>query len=240
VDEVLAVGDAEFQQKCLGKMQGVASGEGRTVLFVSHNMAAIQQLCGQAMWLDHGNLRDVGSVTHVVNAYANNIRVDARNGDLSTSRLTGDGQVMLLSYRVTDENGRSTPPPGTRQDVLIHVRVRARNRILKPAYGISIVNERGILMTCINTVELGATLPELPEGESTICVRIKETNFLPGIYDASFWVMNPQTHIYAMSENGIHFEVAQAPIYGTCHVDHRWGLVYSDILFTAAPAVVPV
>jgi lipopolysaccharide transport system ATP-binding protein len=239
VDEVLAVGDAEFQKKCLGKMQGVASSEGRTVLFVSHNMAAVQQLCHHALWLDHSGARKIGSAAKVVSAYAGSAREAARTADLSNGRLTGDGHVRLLSYEVTDADGRSNPPPGTNEDVLIHVRVDAREKIAKPAYGISIVNERGVLMTCVNTVELGVTQPELPKGESTICVRINRTNFLPGYYTADFWVMNPQTHIYAISENAITFEIAQAPIYGTCRIDHRWGAVYSDIEFTATPVMVP-
>jgi hypothetical protein len=98
---------------------------------------------------------------------------------------------------------------------------------------VSLFNERGVLMTHVNTVALGVTQPELPTGESTIRVRINRTNFLPGHYTASFWVMNPQGHIYTMSENGITFEIAQVPIYGTYYVDASWGAVYSDIEFSA-------
>src|SRR5207237_4830841 len=144
VDEVLAVGDAEFQEKCLGKMQGVASSEGRTVLFVSHNMAAVQQLCHNALWLDHGGARKIGSTAQVVRAYVGSVRDAAGSGELSTGRLTGDGQVKLLSYEVTDAYGRSNPPPGTKEDVLIHVRIEARNRIAKPGYGIAIAKDSGV------------------------------------------------------------------------------------------------
>src|SRR5262249_30034822 len=68
VDEVLAVGDAAFQKKCLGKMEGVAK-EGRTVLFVSHNMAAIKSLCSRAILLDGGHVGFDGSVDEVVDSY---------------------------------------------------------------------------------------------------------------------------------------------------------------------------
>jgi lipopolysaccharide transport system ATP-binding protein len=237
IDEVLAVGDAEFQEKCLGKMRGVASNEGRTVLFVSHNMTAIHQLCQNALWLNHGRARKLGPTAQVVQAYTSSVRDAARSGELSTGRTTGDGQVKLLSYEVTDAHGRSNPPPGTKEDVLIHVRIDAKSRIAKPAYGIAIVNDRGVLMTSINTVELGVSQPELPKGQSTICVRINRTNFLPGYYTASFWVMNPQTHIYAMAENAITFEIAQVPVYGTCNVNYEWGCVYSDIEFSLEPRV---
>ena len=237
IDEVLAVGDAEFQEKCLGKMQGVASSEGRTVLFVSHNMAAIQQLCRNALWLDHGGARELGPTAEVVRAYTSSVRDAARSGELSIRYVTGDKRVKLLSYEVTDAHGRSSPPPGTIEDVLIHVRIEAKNRITKPAYGIAIVNDRGVLMTSINTVELGVSPPELPQGKSVVCVRINRTNFLPGYYTASFWVMNPQTHIYAMAENAITFEIAQVPIYGTSNVNYEFGCVYSDIEFSVEPHV---
>ena len=69
VDEVLAVGDVEFQKKCLGKMQDVASKQGRTILFVSHNMAAIQTLCRHALLLEAGCLRGIGDVSTQIEAY---------------------------------------------------------------------------------------------------------------------------------------------------------------------------
>lgn len=69
VDEVLAVGDAAFQKKCLGKMEDVATQQGRTVLFVSHNMTALQSLCKRAIWLDQGRLVDDGSAGQVISQY---------------------------------------------------------------------------------------------------------------------------------------------------------------------------
>src|SRR5271169_3670727 len=69
VDEVLAVGDAEFQKKCLGKMQDVATG-GRTVLFVSHNLDSILRLCGRVLWLNAGSVREIGSPAAIIQAYS--------------------------------------------------------------------------------------------------------------------------------------------------------------------------
>jgi lipopolysaccharide transport system ATP-binding protein len=69
VDEVLAVGDAQFQKKCLGKMEDVSKKEGRTVLFVSHNIGIISQLCNSAIWLNKGNLKKMGVTEEVVKQY---------------------------------------------------------------------------------------------------------------------------------------------------------------------------
>jgi lipopolysaccharide transport system ATP-binding protein len=71
VDEVLAVGDAQFQKKCLGKMEDVSAKEGRTVLFVSHNMTAVQSLCTTAAWLSNGKLMGLGNVNDEVDKYLN-------------------------------------------------------------------------------------------------------------------------------------------------------------------------
>lgn len=72
VDEVLAVGDAEFQRKCLGKMQDVSEQDGRTILFVSHNMKALQSLCTRAMWLENGQMKKQGDVKEIINEYLYN------------------------------------------------------------------------------------------------------------------------------------------------------------------------
>jgi lipopolysaccharide transport system ATP-binding protein len=232
VDEVLAVGDAEFQKKCLGKMSYVAR-EGRTVLFVSHNMAAVNQLCETGLWLQDGHIQLSGSITDVTQAYMHSVHNSERTGIFSADH-GGDGQVNLISYRVTNAVGEANPPPVTKADMFIYVRINASRRIAQPAYGISIVNAVGVLMTSINTVEQGVTPTPLLAGEVTISIKVKNVSFLPGIYTASFWVMGPQGHIYAMAENSIVFEIAQAPIYGTCHVDHRWGCVFSDIQFSVS------
>src|SRR5205085_1093636 len=101
VDEVLAVGDAQFQKKCLGKMGDVAKG-GRTILFVSHNMAAVQNLCGKATWLNEGRIVEQGYVASVVYAYlqtATNSCTEQTWSDKETA--PGNEYVRLHSARLT-------------------------------------------------------------------------------------------------------------------------------------------
>lgn len=80
VDEVLAVGDAEFQKKAIGKMKDVSSKEGRTVLFVSHNMAAVQRLCTKTAIIDNGTIIDYGETREVINTYLQQIKLDLKTG----------------------------------------------------------------------------------------------------------------------------------------------------------------
>jgi len=103
VDEVLAVGDAAFQKKCLGKMGDVAK-EGRTVLFVSHNMAAVSQLCKRSVWLEAGCLQDVGTSSEIVRKYLS--RGMNRTGELKWNFdiAPGDDEVRLLRARILQRN----------------------------------------------------------------------------------------------------------------------------------------
>jgi lipopolysaccharide transport system ATP-binding protein len=106
VDEVLAVGDAAFQKKCLGKMEGVAR-EGRTVLFVSHNMAAIENLCSRAILLDSGNLIRQGGVPQVISYYLQSVLPSAIERVPLADRKdrSGNGRIRLTSFHIEDAQG---------------------------------------------------------------------------------------------------------------------------------------
>ena len=111
VDEVLAVGDAEFQKKCLGKMDEVSRNQGRTVLFVSHNMEAILKLCTRAIFLESGSVRDTGDVKSVVPAYLQNKPSSPKVVDLSgKARSTVfAGKARLAKIATSGAGGWSFP-----------------------------------------------------------------------------------------------------------------------------------
>jgi lipopolysaccharide transport system ATP-binding protein len=108
VDEVLAVGDIEFQRKCLGKMRDVA-GEGRTVFFVSHNLGAVQRLCGRALLLDGGRLVHDGPATEVVASYLERAvpeQAGSRAVVPEDAQRSGTGEARLREVLLTDTAGR--------------------------------------------------------------------------------------------------------------------------------------
>jgi lipopolysaccharide transport system ATP-binding protein len=229
VDEVLAVGDAAFQRKCLGKMSDVAA-SGRTVILVSHNMAAIQQLCTRSIWLHDGTLQAIGPTADVVAAYAESYSGSA-GGEFSARGVQGDGKVRLLSYEVLNRDRRATPLPVTGEDLVIRVRVEALEPISQPACGISLWTATGVLLTSLNSVQLGVELAPWPAGEIEIDVVVRDVDYLPGPYKADFWVMTPQGQLHAHAEDAITFDIGETQIYGTSQVDQRWGCVFSDIAF---------
>lgn len=110
VDEVLAVGDAAFQKKCLGKMKDVGS-EGRTIIFVSHNISALNTLCSEAVYLEKGSVKEVGKATNILKSYTSDL-FDHDTSDLSILRVSGHGEkirftnVNLISEDTTVSFGK--------------------------------------------------------------------------------------------------------------------------------------
>ena len=105
VDEVLAVGDAEFQKKCLGKMEDVSTKDGRTVILVSHQMPAIQNLCTRCILMDRGRLLQQGPTDEIVNAYMMKGASLALSGLADRDDRTGKGDVRVTEVNLRDESG---------------------------------------------------------------------------------------------------------------------------------------
>lgn len=136
VDEVLAVGDAEFQKKCLGKMSDVA-GEGRTVLFVSHNMDAVRQLCHSALWLERGHLRQIGPTGEVIQAYLS---------DTTQDRAGVAFPVMNAQYGIGINDVQLALQPDARSgahDLHLTLEVLAHQAIPRVGIGIELLTAMG-------------------------------------------------------------------------------------------------
>jgi lipopolysaccharide transport system ATP-binding protein len=121
VDEVLAVGDAEFQNKCLGKMSQVSKGEGRTVLFVSHNMGAVKNLCTHALLMQHGTLKMDGSTSEVIDAYLSGGSETDRMVDWLPEERPETDELAVHYIKVLDQKGRHDALLTTNDDILIEI-----------------------------------------------------------------------------------------------------------------------
>ncbi|WP_292389756.1 ABC transporter ATP-binding protein [Methanosarcina sp. UBA5] len=119
VDEVLAVGDAAFQKKCLGKMEEVAEG-GRTVLFVSHNMSMISSLCETAILLEKGTVIEKGKTGKVINAYLNSGQ-EATGQIIFSKNHPGDSEAILLAVRVLNKDGMPITEALIDEDIFIEM-----------------------------------------------------------------------------------------------------------------------
>lgn len=105
VDEVLAVGDVEFQKKCLGKMEEVTQKNGRTVLFVSHNLSAVDRLCKKCIYLDKGRVKMIGETKEVINSYLADCSIFGNTSIGERKDRRGSGKIKILDVYFTDEVG---------------------------------------------------------------------------------------------------------------------------------------
>jgi lipopolysaccharide transport system ATP-binding protein len=183
VDEVLAVGDAQFQKKCLGKMSEVAGG-GRTIVFVSHNMAMISSLCNKAIHLDNGKLRGLGATGNVILGYTSSEgNSPASVNYRSYSRVVGDQHAQLLSADIRDDQGTATSeveidkPCSVRMEYRI---VSGSDRIFVPGFHFYRQDD-----TCAFVVNPG-NVKKLPPGEYAAECHIPANFLNDGVYSVGF------------------------------------------------------
>jgi ABC-type polysaccharide/polyol phosphate transport system ATPase subunit len=181
VDEVLAVGDAEFQARCVGRMQAVGR-EGRTVVFVSHNLEAIVQLCSHAAWLERGSVAELGPATDVVDAY-----LAAQVPDGARQRLDDrQGPVALRSVRAVDSAGR--PAELLRRDRPFTVEVRFLVRAAVPGLdvGVHLYNMQGVEVL---SEAWGDTVPDRQSAPGEYLARVEIPPLLNvGDYVLGVWI----------------------------------------------------
>lgn len=185
VDEVLAVGDAAFQKKCLGKMEDVGK-DGRTVLFVSHNMSAINQLCENAIWLDQGNLVTHTNTEDVVSQY---LTTHAHEGQfLSSDGISNQGinEFKLKSISIKNLQGEFTSYIDFRQHFFIEIQYQIHQYLPYCRVGFLLTTTDGIvLFESYDTDVDNLKTPRYP-GNYMIKCKIPEKLLQPGQYIVNF------------------------------------------------------
>ncbi|WP_404783273.1 ABC transporter ATP-binding protein [Altericista sp. CCNU0014] len=178
VDEVLAVGDAAFQKKCLGKMGEVATQEARTVLFVSHNMSSIQALCQRTFWFNSGALVERGDTQSVVREYLQSTSAHQETPLAERRDRDGDGSVRLLSIRI--ESTESTGMIRSGSCLKITLRYQSQKTFAEPHFLISIydhISSRGLFRLDSRSKE---GLPTLLSEEGSITCITEPIRLTPG------------------------------------------------------------
>ena len=190
VDEVLAVGDAAFQKKCLGKM-GTVARHGRTVLFVSHNMGAVVSLCSRALLLDAGHLMlDADPITVAARYQATLTAAPAETTDLSSAEHFGSGKARFVSLRFIPERRDGT----TREMMCPGSRLRIETRIVCSApvdsanVGITIYDASGYRLIDANTAMQGRFVSMRPGDEATVAFALDDVRLKPGTYLVGLWM----------------------------------------------------
>jgi ABC-type polysaccharide/polyol phosphate transport system ATPase subunit len=204
VDEVLAVGDADFQRRCLGKMSEFGR-EGRTVVFVSHDLGAISRLCRRAYWIDHGVIQAEGSSAEIVERY---FRSAVRQVPQAEFPLDSARPVQLLSAAVMDENGELLEAPRRDKPFVLTARFVVREKIPELDVAVYIRNRQGVQVLSENWSDIGMRpRSAVPHGYE-VAVTIPPI-LAPGDYVMGVWIGTE--HQSFVSQEAVGFRVWPRP-----------------------------
>ena len=185
VDEVLAVGDADFQRRCLGKMEDLRSG-GRTIVFVSHNLGAISQLCDRTVWIDQGKVLEVGASEAVVERYLHSVGLTS--GD-SVAHLPETGKpIDVQTVGLTDLDGVSLDAPRRDQPFEIRLELLAREPVSGVDVAVYVRDRRGIQLLCEKWSDTGQRITcTSPPAKYALRLALPPT-LAPNEYLIGLWV----------------------------------------------------
>lgn len=185
VDEVLSVGDAQFQEKCLGKMSQVA-GSGRTVLFVSHNLAAVRSLCTRACLIDSGQIKMQGKPEEVISEYLASFRSSEHPQDDLLSKRTdraGSGRVRVNRFEARASGDQpGLPRTGSDAEFIIGYTATENKKLTRFEVGFVVVDQDGVaVFSCTTRMTRVRVFHDAPPSGRVIC-KMKNLPLIPGTY----------------------------------------------------------
>ncbi len=229
VDEVLAVGDAAFQQKCLDHLFTLQR-SGVTILLVSHDLDAVQRLCHRAFWFDHGRIRMEGAPAGVVQAYLDDVHrrdertLTAHNQGAAFPRW-GSGRLRIERVYLTDAAGTERYQFETGETVRVHLHYRALERIERPVFGLAIHRHDGVHICGPSTSFSGFEIPWV-DGEGELVYTIPSLPLLEGTYLISASATDERdVEIFDYHDRAYMFRVIRGrhpERYGLMAINGRW------------------
>ena len=190
VDEVLAVGDARFQRKCVGKILDIADRQGRTVLVVSHDMGMIQRLCRRSMLLDRGQLVSMGPTPEIVASYLADAADDVRpapNHGPNRCAASRDRRGSLCHGPVHEPQRRGWLPAVPRRTIEVVCEIDSDAHRTVPSFGVVFSDRNGAKLVNADILSTGDVL-ELEQGRNTVVLTVDQLHLNPGVYDVALWI----------------------------------------------------
>lgn len=203
VDEVLAVGDAQFQKKCLGKMQDVSQQQGRTVLFVSHNIDAIQRLCSQCLLLENGRLVAHGDTASIAGKYLSSHCFKASPDDridLSHASRIGTGEARFVSVQYSSLNSATGFQPYSNGPLEFELRIESDSARVVGSLAVTVFTQAGVKLVNADIVSLGRSIV-LQRGYNTVKLKIQKLYLNPDIYVVGVWLAKMSESVAEMGQN---------------------------------------
>ncbi|RZK03550.1 MAG: ABC transporter ATP-binding protein, partial [Flavobacterium sp.] len=217
VDEVLAVGDAEFQKKALGKMKDVSGREGRTVLFVSHNMAAIQNLCSNALVLKNGTTFFQGYTGEAIDKYLLSHLAKCDIQDSSVTRI-GNGSVKVIKIEICDADDNVIEQVLSGQDIKIKLHYESSHLVQTQNMipGIAISNQLEVPVT-LHHSRLNKRKFSHKGSSGVFVLAIKNLPLAPANYNLTYSIISDGIFLDGIT-NVLQLQVADGDYYGSGEV----------------------
>jgi ABC-2 type transport system ATP-binding protein len=206
IDEILAVGDVTFQQRCLEKFVEFRN-EGRTIVLVTHAMNTVKDMCDRAVWLDHGVVTGEGDPSDLVDAYTEQMLGGLSRSDSgSVRRGSGDIQIVDAKLFVNDSD-EPVRRFRTSDNVRLQLTYRASKPTPRPVFGIEIRQTGGAILTSPSTRDAGL-IPDSVSGEGRIVIDLANVPILPGTYDLTTSVTDfNRSHTFDHLQPAMRFDV---------------------------------
>jgi len=222
------VGDAGFQKKCIQAMEGLRN-TGRTVLFVSHNLAAVENLCSRGIWIDSGKIRMDGRAKDVIASYMSSFVGERVSGsDLSgTENRMGSGEIRYTRLEYLSPDGTPCAITRSGDPLVLRFHYRAEKTIRDPSFGFRLFTQMGTLITeCAHWMH-GIHIPKVEPGDGHIELEIDSLNLVSGQYSFSLWITGQGGKPVYDGDVRASLDVEVADVYGSGRMlDSRHGLVY--------------
>ena len=217
VDEVLAVGDAAFQKKCLGKMGDVAK-QGRTILFVSHNMAAVENLCTHALWLEHGKVRMTGETPVVVEQYLSTTQNAHRIVSLrNRTDRRGTGRARIVNFSMTNAEGKPQGilRPGNSYNFIVECELGAQvHNLQNVVVSLAMTDLRNETIWLVSS-RFSHANQLLTPGMNRIQCTVDDFALAEGIYNATLYLGQGDAEMLDLITNAAEISVEGGDFFGT-------------------------
>ena len=224
IDEVLSVGDESFQRRCAEKIDQFRR-DGRTIVFVSHGLAQVAQLCETVAWIDKGNLQMVGKADDVIARYLGESLPVASAPQERGSRF-GTGEAQVVAVTLLDGDGVPTEQPTTLDPLTIAIDITTHQPLQDLVIQVNIDSDHGHMMWGTTSRRSGQAL-SLVDGPARVELRIPSFPLLEGRYHLSVGITDsPETHMFDRWERRICFDVRQLRAYdmGAVHIPVSWSI----------------
>ena len=244
-DEILAVGDENFQEKCLKKISDIRD-QGKTIIFVSHDLGSVRQICDRAMLLHKGRVRGIGDVDYIIELYHTLLEdqkrhhlsgfeddipgsTESKAGEtedpLGVNMRWGNQQAVIQSVAILAANNEPREKFHIGDSIRVLMEYNAPKRIARPTFGIGIHREDGVHICGPNSTFSGQMI-DFIEGEGYVEFLMPNVNLMPGMYQLSVSLYNEKINVSFDHHNRMYdFEILKGEhqeVYGLVHIPHQF------------------